>query len=98
MSTPGLLGLQPGKTGSVSLASLALSGAASGSTNVPLAAPNKNGLLTLLGGGGKLVSIKLPDVTLEVHWSATYTRHKSVSRAKLTDITMTSSAEVQNDA
>jgi hypothetical protein len=97
-STPGLLGLQPEKIGSVSLASLALSGTVPGSTSAPLAAPNKNGLLTLLGGGGKLISIKLPDVTLEVHWSATYTRHKSVRRAKLTDITMAPSAEVQNDA
>lgn len=93
-SLPGLLGLPVEKTSGVGLATLALTG----STNAPLQAPDRNQLVTLLGGGGKLVSVNLPDVTLEVHWTATYTRHKSVSRAKLTDITMPAATEVQKDA
>lgn len=88
---PGLLGLQPEQATGVNLSNLL------GGTNAPLVPPNRNQLLTLLGGGGKLVSINLPDVTLEIHWSATYTRHKSVSRAKLIDITMPIASEVQND-
>lgn len=93
----GLAGLHGG-SGSSTPAGLAaglglLGGAFGGAT------PAKTNSLaaTLLGGGGKFVSTGAPDVTLEIHWTATYTRYKSVSRAKLTDVTLHTPVDMEGN-